>query len=149
MSDKRTRIPTLYLVIPCYNEEEVIEKTASVVKDKMERLVNEGRIAHDSKALFVNDGSKDNTLSMLHKLAHEDTFYGVLSFAGNYGHQSAILAGMLLPASATAQEDSEELGGLFGKNGFLGSRGTGLFEISEQEGEEEGKKEKQTETDQR
>ena len=47
-----------------------------------------------------------------------------------------LAAGMLLPASATAQEDSEELGGLFGKNGFLGSRGTGLFEISEQKGED-------------
>ena len=48
-----------------------------------------------------------------------------------------LAAGMLLPASATAQEDSEEFSGLFGKNGFLGSKGTGLFEISEPE-EEEG-----------
>lgn len=91
----RTRIPTLYLVIPCYNEEEVIEKTAAVVKDKMTRLADEGKIERDSKALFVNDGSSDNTLRMLHDLSKQDPFYGVLSFAGNYGHQSAILAGML------------------------------------------------------
>lgn len=91
----RTRIPTLYLVIPCYNEEEVIEKTAAVVKEKMTRLADEGKIERDSKALFVNDGSSDNTLRMLHDLSKRDPFYGVLSFAGNYGHQSAILAGMM------------------------------------------------------
>ncbi len=91
----RTRIPTLYLVIPCYNEEEVIEKTAAVVKDKINRLADEGKIERDSKALFVNDGSSDNTLRMLHELSKRDPFYGVLSFAGNYGHQSAILAGMM------------------------------------------------------
>ncbi len=91
----RTRIPTLYLVIPCYNEEEVIEKTAAVVKDKINRLADEGKIERDSKALFVNDGSSDNTLHMLHELSKRDPFYGVLSFAGNYGHQSAILAGMM------------------------------------------------------
>lgn len=91
----RTRIPTLYLVIPCYNEEEVIEKTAAVVKDKMTRLADEGKIERDSKVLFVNDGSSDNTLRMLHDLSKKDPFYGVLSFAGNYGHQSAILAGMM------------------------------------------------------
>ncbi len=91
----RTRIPTLYLVIPCYNEEEVIEKTAAIVKEKMTRLADEGKIERDSKVLFVNDGSSDNTLRMLHDLSKKDPFYGVLSFAGNYGHQSAILAGMM------------------------------------------------------
>lgn len=95
VADSRTRIPTLYLVVPCYNEEEVIEKSAAIIRDKMMRLIDEGRIEHDSKALFVNDGSTDNTLRMLHDLAKKDSFYGVLSFAGNYGHQSAILAGMM------------------------------------------------------
>ena len=95
MSEIRTRIPTLYLVVPCYNEEEVIEKSAAVIKDKMMRLIDDGRITHESKALFVNDGSTDNTLRMLHDLSKRDPFYAVLSFAGNYGHQSAILAGMM------------------------------------------------------
>lgn len=95
MSQVRDQIPVLYLVLPCYNEEAVIEKTARVVKEKMERLKSEGKIADKSKALFVNDGSRDATLSMLYDLAKKDSFYGVLSFAGNYGHQSAILAGML------------------------------------------------------
>lgn len=82
-------------MVPCYNEEEVIEKSAAVIKDKMMRLIDDGRITHESKALFVNDGSTDNTLRMLHDLSKRDPFYGVLSFAGNYGHQSAILAGMM------------------------------------------------------
>ncbi len=91
----RTRIPTLYLVVPCYNEEEVIEKTAVVLKEKMTDLMDAGRIEYDSKVLFVNDGSTDATLKMLHDLAKKNSFYGVLSFAGNFGHQSAILAGMM------------------------------------------------------
>lgn len=91
----RTRIPILYLVVPCYNEEEVIEKTSVILKEKMMNLMEAGRIEHESKVLFVNDGSSDSTLKMLHDLAQKDTFYGVLSFAGNYGHQSAILAGMM------------------------------------------------------
>ncbi len=95
MAERRTQIPTLYLVVPCYNEEEVIEKTSVVLKDKMTRLEEAGKVGYDSKVLFVNDGSKDNTLRMLHDLSKKDSFYGVLSFAGNYGHQSAILAGMM------------------------------------------------------
>ena len=91
----RTGIPTLYLVLPCYNEEAVIEKTSAVVKDKLNRLMSEGKITIHSKALFVNDGSRDSTLRMLYDLTKKDPVYGVISFAGNYGHQSAILAGMM------------------------------------------------------
>lgn len=118
MSQIREKAPVLYLVLPCYNEEEVIDKTSRVVKEKMQRLISEGRIAEGSKALFVNDGSRDNTLAMLHKLAKEDSFYAVVSFSGNYGHQSAILAGMLEAAKhadaavtidADLQQDIEAL----------------------------------------
>lgn len=89
------KIPVLYLVVPCYNEEEVIAKTASVMKEKLGRLEAENKILPGSKVLFVNDGSKDSTLKILHGIASEDSIFGVLSFAGNYGHQSAILAGMM------------------------------------------------------
>ena len=88
-------IPVLYMVVPCYNEEEVITKTAAVMKEKLARLVSENKIRQGSKVLFVNDGSKDSTLRILHELSSEDSIFGVLSFAGNYGHQSAILAGMM------------------------------------------------------
>lgn len=91
----RTVIPILYLVVPCYNEEEVIEKSAQVLGDKLRRLMQEKKIATGSKIMFVNDGSRDNTLFLLHGIAARDTLFSVVSLAGNYGHQSAILAGMM------------------------------------------------------
>ena len=89
-------IPILYLVVPCYNEEEVIEKSAQVMGEKIRRLEKEGRIAGNSKIMFVNDGSRDNTLRLLHEIAAQDAMYSVVSLSGNYGHQSAILAGMMM-----------------------------------------------------
>ncbi len=91
----RREIPVLYLVVPCYNEEEVIEKSAQVLGDKIRRLRKAGRIAAGSKVMFVNDGSKDGTLRLLHQASARDTMFSVISLAGNYGHQSAILAGMM------------------------------------------------------
>ncbi len=94
-SDVR-KIPVLYLVVPCYNEEEVVEKSAQVMSDKLRRLVSEKKIKSGSKIMFVNDGSRDNTLRLLHQIAAKDAVFSVISFAGNYGHQSAILAGMMM-----------------------------------------------------
>ena len=94
--EKERTIPVLYLVVPCYNEEEVIEKSAQVLADKICRLMQAGRIAAGSKVMFVNDGSKDRTLELLHGIAAQDAIYSVVSLAGNYGHQSAILAGMMM-----------------------------------------------------
>lgn len=88
-------IPILYLVVPCYNEEEVVEKTASVMGEKLTRLEREKKIAKGSKVMFVNDGSKDKTLQLLHEIAAKERRFSVVSLAGNYGHQSAILAGMM------------------------------------------------------
>lgn len=89
-------IPILYLVVPCYNEEEIIEKSAAVMSDKLRRLIKEGKIKTGSKVMFVNDGSRDNTLRLLHKAAKKDAIFSVISLAGNYGHQSAILSGMMM-----------------------------------------------------
>lgn len=88
-------IPVLYLVVPCYNEEEIIEKSAQVMSAKLRRMMQEGKIKEGSKIMFVNDGSKDNTLRLLHRTAENDTIFSIVSLAGNYGHQSAILAGMM------------------------------------------------------
>lgn len=93
--DKRKEKGTLYLVVPCYNEEEIIERTIEKLLDKLGRLVNEGKVRADSKVMFVNDGSKDNTLSLLHEAAKRDRRICVLGFSTNFGHQNAILAGML------------------------------------------------------
>lgn len=95
MENEERKIPVLYLVVPCYNEEEVVEKSARVMGDKLHRLIGEGKIDSESKIMFVNDGSKDNTLWLLHQIAAKDAMYSVVSLAGNYGHQSAILAGMM------------------------------------------------------
>lgn len=96
MMEKERTIPVLYLVVPCYNEEEVIEKSSQVLAKKIRRLMKSGRIAAGSKVMFVNDGSKDRTLEILHRTAAQDTIFSVVSLAGNYGHQSAILAGMMM-----------------------------------------------------
>lgn len=93
---EKRQIPVLYLVVPCYNEEEVVEKSAQVMGDKLKRLEQEGKIAAGSKIMFVNDGSRDNTLRLLHEIAAKDTMFSVVSLSGNYGHQSAILAGMMM-----------------------------------------------------
>lgn len=91
----KREIPILYLVVPCYNEEEVVEKSARVMRDKICRLMQEGKVKSESKIMFVNDGSKDNTLKLLHQTAAQDVIFSVVSLVGNYGHQSAILAGMM------------------------------------------------------
>lgn len=98
----REKTTVLYLVVPCYNEEEVLHKTAEVLKDKMERLHREGKIAKESRVLFVNDGSKDKTWRIIHELTKQDRLFAGLSFSRNYGHQSAILAGMM-----TAREKAD------------------------------------------
>lgn len=92
----KRQIPVLYLVVPCYNEEEVVEKSAQVMGDKIKRLELEGKIAAGSKIMFVNDGSRDRTLLLLHEIAAKDAMFSVVSLSGNYGHQSAILAGMMM-----------------------------------------------------
>lgn len=95
-SAEKRQIPVLYLVVPCYNEEEVVEKSAQVMGDKIKRLELEGKIAAGSKVMFVNDGSRDHTLLLLHEIAAKDAMFSVVSLSGNYGHQSAILAGMMM-----------------------------------------------------
>ncbi len=110
--------PILYLVVPCYNEEEVVEKSAQVMGDKLRRLLRDGEIRPGSKIMFVNDGSRDNTLRLLHQIADKDAMYSIVGLAGNYGHQSAILAGMMtarkyadavITIDADLQQDIEAL----------------------------------------
>ena len=70
MENGERKIPVLYLVVPCYNEEEVVEKSAQVMGDKLRRLIQEGKIKDGSKIMFVNDGSRDNTLRLQIGRAH-------------------------------------------------------------------------------
>lgn len=89
-------IPILYLILPCYNEEDTLEYSIEKIMEKLGRLVSENKISVKSKALFVNDGSKDKTLSRLHEEAAKDNRIAVVSLASNRGHQNAILAGMMV-----------------------------------------------------
>ena len=91
----RGRATILYLVVPCYNEEEVLKKTAEVLKKKILQLQENGKISAASRIFFVNDGSKDSTWKIIYDLTQKDKIFAGLSFSRNYGHQNAILAGMM------------------------------------------------------
>jgi Glycosyltransferases involved in cell wall biogenesis len=85
----------LYMVIPCYNEEEVIEETAKRLKLKMESLMKKGVISKRSRVLFVNDGSKDKTWQKIQALHAGDTLFSGVNLSRNRGHQNALLAGLM------------------------------------------------------
>lgn len=85
----------LYLVIPCYNEEEVLLETSSRLKEKMNDLLKKNKIAPQSRVVFVNDGSKDNTWEIIRNLHQSDKLFGGINLSRNRGHQNALLAGLL------------------------------------------------------
>ncbi len=85
----------LYTVIPCYNEEAVINETASRLRSKYTDLIKSGIIDSDSRILFVNDGSKDNTWKMISELHNNDYLFTGISLSHNRGHQNALLAGLM------------------------------------------------------
>lgn len=87
--------PRLYIVIPCYNEQEVLPITAPMFLNKVKSLAAAGKISEDSRVLFVNDGSRDDTWSIIKKLAAEDEHYIGICQSRNRGHQNAVLAGLM------------------------------------------------------
>ncbi len=87
---------TLYLVIPCYNEEAVLPETSKRLLDIMEDLQGQARISPESRILFVNDGSKDRTWELISALHRNDDRYAGLCLSRNRGHQNALLAGLML-----------------------------------------------------
>ena len=87
--------PILYIVIPCYNEEQVLPITCSMFLEKIKSLVQKEKISDESRILFVNDGSKDKTWEIIKQLAKEDYHYKGISQSRNRGHQNAVLAGLM------------------------------------------------------
>ena len=87
--------PRLFIVIPCYNEQEVLPITAPMFLDKIKGLSAAGKISEDSRVLFVNDGSKDKTWSIIEELAKSDEHFIGISQSRNRGHQAAVLAGLM------------------------------------------------------
>ncbi|MBQ8683386.1 MAG: glycosyltransferase family 2 protein [Clostridia bacterium] len=101
---------TLYLVIPCYNEEAVLPHTAPAFLDKLRQLQAEGRISPASRVLFVDDGSRDGTWRLITGLAADETLVEGLRLSRNRGHQNALLAGLMaaMPlADATVSLDCD------------------------------------------
>lgn len=87
--------PTLYIVIPCYNEQAVLPITAPLFLNKITSLISKNKISQDSKVLFVNDGSKDDTCEIIKSLSNENIHYEGITLSRNRGHQNALLAGLM------------------------------------------------------
>lgn len=85
----------LYLVIPCYNEEEVLPETAGRLKEKITSLIEKGKIDKTSRIVFVNDGSRDKTWEIIRSLHEQDPVFSGINLSRNRGHQNALLAGLM------------------------------------------------------
>ena len=86
---------TLYIVVPCYNEEAVLPETASRLRAKLTALMEAEKISRKSRILFVNDGSRDATWAIIQSLHREDKLFSGVDLSRNRGHQNALLAGLM------------------------------------------------------
>ena len=86
---------TLYIVVPCYNEEEVLPETSRRLREKLETLMAAGKISGESRILFVNDGSKDKTWKIISALHAQCPLFCGVDLTRNRGHQNALLAGLM------------------------------------------------------
>lgn len=87
--------PIIWLVIPCYNEEQVLPETARRLLEIMSRLSGQGKISSESKIAMVNDGSKDGTWELIRKMHEENSIFTGINLSRNRGHQNALVAGMM------------------------------------------------------
>jgi glycosyltransferase involved in cell wall biosynthesis len=115
----------LLLVIPCYNEEAILRRTYALLIEYYQRLKQEGRIRADSMLCFVNDGSRDGTWAIIEELCQKDDGVTGVNLSRNFGHQSAILAGLehfsdafdcFITIDADLQDDIEAIGGMLQKH---------------------------------
>ena len=102
--------PVLYLVVPCYNEQEVLADTAEKLRQKMTALIAAEKVSAKSRIAFVNDGSRDHTWELIAACAEQSTLFSGINLAHNEGHQNALLAGLMtvLPyADVTISMDAD------------------------------------------
>ncbi len=85
----------IYMVIPCYNEEPVLDETTRQLVPKLKHLIEQGKISENSRILYVNDGSKDRTWQVIKRLYEENDLVSGLNLSRNRGHQNAVLAGLM------------------------------------------------------
>lgn len=88
-------LPKLYIVVPCYNEQEVLPMTSQIFIKKLEALSSSGEISKDSRVLFVNDGSRDSTWDIIKELSETYEWVEGISLSRNRGHQNALLGGLM------------------------------------------------------
>ena len=94
VSSRRKKV--LYIVIPCYNEEEVLRITTEALTKKMNQLIKNKKISNKSKVLYVNDGSKDRTWELIEEIHFENSLFCGVKLSRNRGHQNALLAGLMV-----------------------------------------------------
>lgn len=102
--------PVLYLVVPCYNEQEVLNNTAEKLAHKLTQLIDAGKISERSRIAFVNDGSSDRTWEIIRAYTERSALFSGINLAHNEGHQNALLAGLMtvLPyADVTISMDAD------------------------------------------
>lgn len=85
----------LWIVIPCYNEEEVLPITSGLFLEQLQKMIADKLISDDSRILFINDGSKDKTWEIIQRLSEENKYFVGMSQSRNRGHQNAVLAGLM------------------------------------------------------
>ena len=118
----------LYIVIPCYNEEEMLPITAKALLEKMQTLVQEEKIHPDSKVMFVDDGSKDKTWEIITRLFGAIPYFTGVKLSRNKGHQNALLAGMFTAikyADIIISMDADLQDDIGAIDGFLEKRAEG------------------------
>ncbi len=87
--------PILYIVIPCYNEEEVIKETTKQLKVKLKELIKNKQISNKSRVMYVNDGSKDKTWELIKEINEQEELFTGITLSRNRGHQNALLGGLM------------------------------------------------------
>ncbi len=114
----------LFMVIPCYNEQEVLPETSKRLKEKLGNLINSGIISKNSRVVFVDDGSADNTWELIDELHNTDPLFQGVKLSRNRGHQNALLAGLMTVRSvcdvsismdADLQDDINAIDGMLEK----------------------------------
>lgn len=119
---------TLYIVIPCYNEEPMLPITAEALMKKMDTLIADGKISAASKVMFVDDGSKDKTWEIIEKLHSLNSIFTGLKLSRNKGHQNALLAGLMTArkyADVLISMDADLQDDINAVDGFLEKRAEG------------------------
>ena len=87
--------PILYIIVPCYNEENVLPITSEFFLNELECLISKGKISDKSRILFLDDGSKDSTWSIILNLSKKTNYIEGIKLSRNFGHQNNVLAGLM------------------------------------------------------